>query len=74
MHNNSIHPTTRSFSPRFSMLPKRAAIAGLAGRLLDLRGTDESALAALDAELNRRVYGLFGLSPDEVGIIEGEKG
>jgi len=56
------------------MLPKRAAIAGLAGRLLDLRGTDESALAALDAELNRRVYGLFGLSPDEVGIIEGEKG
>jgi adenine-specific DNA-methyltransferase len=52
---------------------ERAAIAGLARRLLDCRGAGESALAALEDELNRRVYGLFGLSPDEIGIIAGTK-
>jgi hypothetical protein len=32
----------------------------------------ESVLALAD-ELNRRVYGLFGLSEDEINIIEGRK-
>ena len=27
----------------------------------------------LEAEQNQRVYGLFGLSEDEVNIVEGEK-
>jgi adenine-specific DNA-methyltransferase len=51
---------------------ERAAIAGLERRLLDLRSAGESALAALEGELNRRVYGLFGVSEEEIGIIEGK--
>ena len=45
----------------------------LTRRLFDCPDTGESALAALDAELNRRVSGLFGVGPDEVGVIEGAK-
>jgi hypothetical protein len=41
---------------------ERAAIAGLARRLLEVRGAGES-VSALEGELNRRVYGLFGVSP-----------
>ena len=50
--------------------------ANTARRLLDVRGAGES-VPALEEELNRRVYGLFGVSPDEVRGIEGgrdEKG
>jgi adenine-specific DNA-methyltransferase len=51
---------------------ERAAIAGLARHLLDCRGAGES-VPELEAELNRRVYGLFGVSEEEIRIIEGEK-
>lgn len=65
-----------SFVSRFPIPPasaeERAAIAGLVRRLLDVRGAGES-VPALEEALNRRVYGLFGLSLDEIGIIEGEK-
>ena len=54
------------------IVEEQATIAGLARHLLDVRGAGESALA-LDEELNRRVYGLFGVSPGEVGIVEEEK-
>jgi hypothetical protein len=56
-----------------------AAIADLTWRLLDCsptgtgRGAGES-VTGLDEELNRRVYELFGLSPEEIGIVEGTKG
>lgn len=56
----------------------RAAIAGLARQLLDCSptGTGSGAgesVPALEAELNRRVYELFGLSGEEINIIEGGK-
>lgn len=37
-----------------------SAIADLAWRLTEIDGAGESALAALDDELHRRVYGLLG--------------
>lgn len=62
---------------------ERAAIAGLARQLLDLHKApspnsglgqaERGSVLALEAELNRRVYGLFGLSGEEIQIIEGGK-
>jgi hypothetical protein len=65
MHNNSIQPKTHSATTKGSF---SAVITELAWRLLDCRGAGET-VPALQGELNRRVYGLFGVSPDEVGII-----
>ena len=48
-------------------------VIGLVQRLLDVRGAGNT-VSALDDELNRRVYGLFGVSPEKVGIIDGGKG
>jgi hypothetical protein len=38
-------------------------------RLLALRGEEEEA-AALEEELNERVYRLFGLTEEEIALIE----
>lgn len=48
---------------------ERAVIAGLARRLLEVRGAGES-VAALEEALNQRVYGLFGVGDGEREIIE----
>ncbi len=48
---------------------ERAAIEGLVRRLLALRGEGEEA-AALERELNERVYRLFGLTKEEIRLIE----
>ena len=49
---------------------KRQVIEGLVQRLLDLRGEGSEA-ARLEQELNERVYRLFGLTEEEVRLIEG---
>jgi len=48
---------------------ERRAIERLVRRLLALRGEGEEA-AALEQELNERVYRLFGLTEDEIAPIE----
>lgn len=52
----------------------RAAIEGLVRRLLDLHTgpepPDPTAVAALEAELNARVYALYDLTPAEIALIE----
>jgi len=55
-----------------SKLGRQIIITSLFRFLLDVCGAGGS-VPALEEELNRRVYGLFGVSPDEVGIIEGMK-
>jgi hypothetical protein len=48
---------------------ERRAIERLVRRLLALRGEGEEA-AALERELNERVYRLFGLAKAEIALIE----
>jgi adenine-specific DNA-methyltransferase len=48
---------------------ERQAIERLVRRLLALRGEGEEA-AALEEELNERVYRLFGLTEEEIALIE----
>ena len=50
-------------------LAEREAIERLVRRMLALRGEGEEA-AALERELNERVYRLFGLTAEEVRLIE----
>jgi hypothetical protein len=50
---------------------ERAAIERLVRRLLALRGAGDEA-AALEAALNARVYRLFGLTAEEIAVIEAE--
>lgn len=33
----------------------------------------EREIVRVDEEIDRRVYGLYGLSPDEIRIVEGNK-
>ena len=33
----------------------------------------ERQIAQVDAEIDQRVYGLYGLSPDEIRIVEGKE-
>ena len=47
---------------------ERAAIETLVQRLFELRGAGEE-VPALEAELNQRVYDLFGLCEDKVKIV-----
>jgi hypothetical protein len=49
---------------------ERRAIAGLVGRLLELRGEGPEA-AELEREVNEQVYRLFGLTREEVAVVEG---
>jgi len=49
---------------------ERAAIKRIVRQLLDLRGEGPQ-VADLEAELNARVYRLFGLSKEEVEVVEG---
>lgn len=48
----------------------RARIEAVVRDLLAVRGQGESA-AGLEAELNRLVYQVYGLTPDEIALIEG---
>ena len=61
------------FSTNKARKAKRVASETLVQCLLELRGAGDE-VPALEAELNRRVYGLFGLSEEEVRIVEEEKG
>jgi len=38
---------------------------------LDKRRTLQSAVTTTDAEINRLVYELYGLTPEEIAIVEG---
>jgi len=52
----------------------RAIIEGLVRRLLDLHAgatpPEPTAVAALEVELNARVYALYDLTPAEIALIE----
>jgi len=50
---------------------QRAAIEGLVRRLLDARGQGPQ-VSAWEGELNRWVYQVYGLSAEEIGVVEGE--
>jgi hypothetical protein len=52
---------------------ERRAIERLVRRLLALRGEGSEA-AALEQELNERVYRLFELTNEEIALIEGSLG
>lgn len=50
----------------------RAKLEGLVTRIIDLRTTDPKAdVSALEGEIDGLVYGLYGLSEDEVRVVEG---
>lgn len=49
---------------------ERQAIEKLVRRLLDLRG-EGAEVAGLEEELNERVYRLFGLTAEEIRLVEG---
>jgi ribosome biogenesis protein Nip4 len=50
---------------------QRAAIEGLVRRLLDARGQGPQA-SAWEAEPNRWVYQVYGLSAGKIGVVERE--
>lgn len=50
---------------------QRAAIEGLVRRLLDARGQGPQ-VAAWEAELNALVYQVYGLTAEEIKVVEGE--
>ncbi len=50
---------------------QRAAIEGLVRKLLDARGQGPQ-VAAWEAELNARVYQVYGLTAEEIAVIEGK--
>ncbi len=49
---------------------QRAAIEELVRRLLDARGQVPQ-VAVWEAELNALVYQVYGLSAEEIGVVEG---
>lgn len=50
---------------------KRAAVVGLVERVLAAKRTDAQAnVAALEQEIDDRVYRLYGLTKDEIKLVE----
>ena len=51
---------------------EQAAIASLVEQILAAKKTDAGAdVSTLESEINARVYALYGLSADEIAIVEG---
>jgi adenine-specific DNA-methyltransferase len=60
---------TSSMSQRENI--KRAAVVGLVERVLAAKRTDPQAnVAALEQEIDRLVYALYGLTPVEIKLVE----
>ena len=53
--------------------PPDEGISPLVRRILDAKATDPAAdVSALEAEIDRLVYQLYGLTADEIAIIEAD--
>jgi hypothetical protein len=48
------------------------AISRIVDMILELKAADQSAdTSALEREIDQQVYALYGLTPEEIGIVEG---
>ncbi|MEY3248220.1 MAG: hypothetical protein RL742_263, partial [Bacteroidota bacterium] len=77
LRGDFFEPSSLYFSkfPIPAALPEQqSAIESLVVRILDARRADSSAdTAALEAEIDRHVYALYGLTEAEIALVEGSR-